>query len=73
MHVVETLVDFRKFAVVSDIFIDLELACHVVWKVDYGFRGTNRRNKGPIHLRRDQATQFDPSLLRRQFPAMCDQ
>lgn len=30
MHVVESLVDFRKFAVVGDVFVDLELALQVV-------------------------------------------
>jgi len=39
MHVVETVVDFRKFAVVGDVFIDLELALQVVWIVDYVVEG----------------------------------
>lgn len=41
MHVVETVVDFRKLAMVGDIFIDLKLALQVVWMVDYIVEGVN--------------------------------
>lgn len=37
MHVVEAFVDFRKYAVVSDILVDLELALQVVWMIYYGW------------------------------------
>jgi hypothetical protein len=44
VHVVEALVDFRKCAVVSNIFINLELALQVVWTVDYGFESVNKKD-----------------------------
>lgn len=73
VHVMESLIDFVEFAVVSDVLVNLDLALQVVY---------NSKMVTPIHvyislnstcLRRDRAAQCGPSHHRKQNHAKYDQ
>ena len=60
MHVVETFVDFRKYAVVSDILVDLELALQVIWMIYYGWVPRIERTRNRFTF--DETRQLSSTL-----------